>query len=251
MGKMARVLIVEDEEKMARMLARVLREEGHVAETAADGRTGLGRALGYTFEPGGPEEPCSNASGYASRWRTWASSRCSYWSWAVAVASFSRRVNAHQGGLLAQKAKGASASRWRSRTSFRFGATWSARGRSWPRCWTTPCATPPKGGPSSVSGRFLNGRAEASVTDTGPRISPQRLTQRESSAKTGRTGGYAADAGVAGRVLWALTIRYERRADIYEAFSHLGCWVICLNYLSWGFSTYDYGEKKNASAAMA
>ena len=47
---MPRILIIEDEEKMARMLARVLREEGHVAETAGDGRTGLARALDDTFD---------------------------------------------------------------------------------------------------------------------------------------------------------------------------------------------------------
>ena len=47
---MPRVLIIEDEEKMARMLSRVLREEGHVAETAADGRAGLGRALSDSFD---------------------------------------------------------------------------------------------------------------------------------------------------------------------------------------------------------
>ncbi len=35
---------------MARMLARVLREEGHLAETTSDGRTGLGRALDDTFD---------------------------------------------------------------------------------------------------------------------------------------------------------------------------------------------------------
>ncbi len=35
---------------MARMLARVLREEGYVAETAGDGRTGLGRALDDSFD---------------------------------------------------------------------------------------------------------------------------------------------------------------------------------------------------------
>jgi transposase len=29
-----------------------------------------------------------------------------------------------------------------------------------------------------------------------------------------------------------LTVRYERRADIHEAFLHLGCALICLNYLS-------------------
>ena len=32
-----------------------------------------------------------------------------------------------------------------------------------------------------------------------------------------------------------LTIRYERRDDIHEAFLHLGCSLICLNYLSGGF----------------
>src|SRR4028119_379449 len=47
---MARILIIEDEEMMARMLARVLREEGYVAETAGDGRTGLGRALYDSFD---------------------------------------------------------------------------------------------------------------------------------------------------------------------------------------------------------
>ena len=35
---------------MARMLARVLREEGYVAETAGDGRTGLSRALDDSFD---------------------------------------------------------------------------------------------------------------------------------------------------------------------------------------------------------
>ena len=29
-----------------------------------------------------------------------------------------------------------------------------------------------------------------------------------------------------------LTIRYERRDDIHEAFLHLGCLLICFNYLS-------------------
>ena len=47
---MTRILIIEDEEKMARMIARVLREEGYVAETAGDGRTGLSRALDDSFD---------------------------------------------------------------------------------------------------------------------------------------------------------------------------------------------------------
>jgi hypothetical protein len=29
-----------------------------------------------------------------------------------------------------------------------------------------------------------------------------------------------------------LTIRYEPRDDIHEAFLHLGCSLICLNYLT-------------------
>ena len=29
-----------------------------------------------------------------------------------------------------------------------------------------------------------------------------------------------------------LTVRYEKRADIHEAFLHLGCSLICLNYLA-------------------
>jgi two-component system OmpR family response regulator len=48
--EMPRVLIIEDEVKMSRMLARVLRGEGHIAETAGDGRTGLRRALDDTFD---------------------------------------------------------------------------------------------------------------------------------------------------------------------------------------------------------
>lgn len=47
---MARILLIEDGEKMVRMLARVLREEGYVVETAGDGRTGLGRALDDSFD---------------------------------------------------------------------------------------------------------------------------------------------------------------------------------------------------------
>jgi DNA-binding response OmpR family regulator len=47
---MPRVLIIEDEEKRAGTLARVLREEGHVAETANNGRNGLSRALEDSFD---------------------------------------------------------------------------------------------------------------------------------------------------------------------------------------------------------
>jgi DNA-binding response OmpR family regulator len=47
---MSRLLIIEDEEKMARMLARVLREEGYIVETANDGREGFARASGDSFD---------------------------------------------------------------------------------------------------------------------------------------------------------------------------------------------------------
>jgi hypothetical protein len=36
-----------------------------------------------------------------------------------------------------------------------------------------------------------------------------------------------------------LAVRYERRADIHEAFLHLGCSLICLNYLKLGFAMHS------------
>ena len=47
---MKRILIVEDEAKLARLISRVLGEEGYVAETAGDGRSGLSRALAENFD---------------------------------------------------------------------------------------------------------------------------------------------------------------------------------------------------------
>lgn len=47
---MKRILVVEDEEKLARLISRVLSEEGYVVETAGDGRSGLSRALNETFD---------------------------------------------------------------------------------------------------------------------------------------------------------------------------------------------------------
>lgn len=47
---MKRILVVEDEEKLARLISRVLREEGYVVETAGDGRSALSRALNETFD---------------------------------------------------------------------------------------------------------------------------------------------------------------------------------------------------------
>jgi DNA-binding response OmpR family regulator len=47
---MMRILIVEDEEHLARLVAEVLGREGHTAETAPDGRSGLARALTEDFD---------------------------------------------------------------------------------------------------------------------------------------------------------------------------------------------------------
>ncbi len=47
---MMKILIVEDEEHLARLVAEVLGREGHAAETAFDGRTGLARALSEDFD---------------------------------------------------------------------------------------------------------------------------------------------------------------------------------------------------------
>jgi two-component system OmpR family response regulator len=47
---MMRILLVEDEAYLARMIARVLGEEAYAAVTAEDGRTGLSRALAEDFD---------------------------------------------------------------------------------------------------------------------------------------------------------------------------------------------------------
>ncbi len=45
-----RILVVEDEARVARSLARALRKEGYTAETAGDGRSALTRALADPFD---------------------------------------------------------------------------------------------------------------------------------------------------------------------------------------------------------
>jgi len=57
----------------------------------------------------------------------------------------------------------------------------------------------------------------------------------ESSEKLGRHR-WVCPEGTQRTLAWLarfrrLTIRYERRADIHESFLHLGCALICLNYL--------------------
>lgn len=47
---MMRILVIEDEARLARLISRVLREDGYAAETASDGRAGLARALAGDFD---------------------------------------------------------------------------------------------------------------------------------------------------------------------------------------------------------
>lgn len=71
----------------------------------------------------------------------------------------------------------------------------------------------------------------------------QALTRRRIKARIARKGIESKER--LGRYRWVvertlawlnrfrrLTARHERRADIHEAFLHLGCALICLNYLS-------------------
>jgi transposase len=70
----------------------------------------------------------------------------------------------------------------------------------------------------------------------------QALTKRHITVRIARTGVESTER--LGRHRWVvertlawlsnyrrLVIRYERRADIHLAFLHLGCALICLNYL--------------------
>jgi DNA-binding response OmpR family regulator len=47
---MMRILVVEDEARLARLISRVLKDEGYAAETVGDGRTALARALAEPFD---------------------------------------------------------------------------------------------------------------------------------------------------------------------------------------------------------
>ncbi len=47
---MMRILVIEDEEHLARLVAEVLGKEGHAVETAFDGRTALARTLAEPFD---------------------------------------------------------------------------------------------------------------------------------------------------------------------------------------------------------
>jgi IS5 family transposase len=71
----------------------------------------------------------------------------------------------------------------------------------------------------------------------------ERLRKRAIKARIGRRGVDSSEK--LGRHRWVverilawlaryrrLAVRYERRADIHEAFFHLGCAPICLNYLT-------------------
>jgi two-component system OmpR family response regulator len=47
---LGRVLVVEDDERLARLVARALQEDGFLVDRAHDGRTGLGAALAADFD---------------------------------------------------------------------------------------------------------------------------------------------------------------------------------------------------------
>ncbi len=47
---MMRILVVEDEARLARLISRVLKEEGYAAETVGDGRSALRLALAESFD---------------------------------------------------------------------------------------------------------------------------------------------------------------------------------------------------------
>jgi DNA-binding response OmpR family regulator len=47
---MMRILLVEDEEHLARLIAEVLTKEGYAVETVGNGRSGLARALSEDFD---------------------------------------------------------------------------------------------------------------------------------------------------------------------------------------------------------
>lgn len=47
---MMRILIIEDEKRLAALISRVLKEEGYAPETAGDGRSALVRALAEPFD---------------------------------------------------------------------------------------------------------------------------------------------------------------------------------------------------------
>ncbi len=47
---MTRILVVEDEARLARLIARVLGEEGYAVETVGDGRAALARAMSEPFD---------------------------------------------------------------------------------------------------------------------------------------------------------------------------------------------------------
>ncbi|MEW6638071.1 MAG: response regulator transcription factor [Actinomycetota bacterium] len=47
---MMRILVIEDERRLARLISRVLKEEGYAPETVGDGRSALVRALAEPFD---------------------------------------------------------------------------------------------------------------------------------------------------------------------------------------------------------
>ena len=73
-----RILLVEDEEKLARMVELELNYEGYQVEKACDGRAGLDLALSGRFAAcGGRARYPLSCSPPGTRWWT----RCPAWTW--------------------------------------------------------------------------------------------------------------------------------------------------------------------------
>ncbi len=66
------------------------------------------------------------------------------------------------------------------------------------------------------------------------RIARRRGKKKDTSERLGRHRWVVERTTLAwlARCRRRLSVRYERRADIHEAFLYLGCSLICLNYLS-------------------
>jgi transposase len=100
-----------------------------------------------------------------------------------------------------------------------------------------PIKRPGRGGPRKRPGKPRADKAhddKKRARALGRRGVKRRMARKgtESSEKPGRHG-WVVERTLAWLAKYRrLAIRYERRDDIHEAFLHLGCSLICFNYLS-------------------
>src|SRR5215204_4700476 len=89
--------------------------------------------------------------------------------------------------------------------------------------------------PSDPSGRICPS-VGVPVSPVAPRVWSARVAEREPLVAA-HTEFVFCEQSIERTLAWVakyrrLTIRYERRKEIHEAFLHLGCSLICFNYLS-------------------